>query len=230
MSHFFVSKKLGYLPKKIHLTFFGASLEGDDDFLLEDEIKIVLAGPMFNLCVVILCYLSFWFEPETYIYLSDILMANWSIFLFNILPIYPLDMGRLLLVIFNKKYARKIALEKTKKVSSFIVGILFAVFLVSFFFEFNFTLGFVCVNLASLLLKTSKDTSYKRQIFASKKFARIEKGLIERTVYVRENCPHYKLYKFIDEYHYFRFVFMNKNNEQVDELTAVELYQLDGLL
>ena len=41
LSHLIMSKKLGYLPQKIHITFFGASLEGEDDFLLFDEIKII---------------------------------------------------------------------------------------------------------------------------------------------------------------------------------------------
>ena len=42
MSHFLVAKKLGYIPNKIRLTFFGASLEGYDDFLISDEIKIAV--------------------------------------------------------------------------------------------------------------------------------------------------------------------------------------------
>ena len=46
-------------------------LEGNDDFLISDEIKIVLAGPLFNFFVAIFCYLCFWFEPETYIFLYD---------------------------------------------------------------------------------------------------------------------------------------------------------------
>lgn len=230
LSHFFVSKKLGYLPQKIHLTFFGASLEGDDDFLAEDEIKIILAGPCFNLCMIVLCYLMFWFEPETYIFLYDVLLANWSIFVFNLLPIFPLDMGRFLLVLFSKKFDRKVALEKTKHISFIFVFLMFVVFLISFFFEYNFTLGFVCVNLASLLMKNSKDTSYKRQLFAFKKFQKIQKGLVERTVYIEQGCPRYKLYRFIDEYHFFRFVFIDENYRCVSEITEIELYENDGFI
>lgn len=230
LSHFFMAKKLGYLPQKIHLTFFGASLEGEDDFLAEDELKIILAGPVFNLCIIMICYLTFWFEPESYIFLYDILIANWSIFVFNMLPIFPLDMGRFLLVLFNKKYDRKVALEKTKHISFIFVFLMFVVFLVSFFFEYNFTLGFVCVNLASLLMKNAKDTSYKRQLFAHRKFEKLKKGLVERTVYVFSGCPTYKLYRFIDEYHLFRFVFIDKHNVCVSSMTEFELYKSDGLI
>lgn len=230
MSHFFMAKKLGYLPQKIHLTFFGASLEGEDDFLVEDELKIILVGPVFNLCMIVTCYLMFWFEPESYIFLHDVLIANWSIFMFNMLPIFPLDMGRFLLVLLNKKFERKVALEKTKRISLLFVFVLFSVFLISLYFEYNFTLGFVCVNLASLLMKSAKDTSYKRQLFAYKKFEKLKKGLVERTVYVFSGCPTYKLYRFIDEYHFFRFVFVDKNNVCVSSMTEFELYESDGLL
>ena len=230
ISHLVVSKKLGYLPKKIHLTFFGASLEGDDDFVLDDEIKIVLAGPIFNFLVVIFCYLMFWFEPESFIYLSDVLMANWSILLFNFLPIFPLDFGRFLLVMFNKKYERRDALLKVKKISSCFVCLMFCVFLISFFFSFNFTLGFVCVNLASLLMKTSNDTSYKRSLFVSKKFQKLTKGLIERNVYVDAECPNFKLYKFIDDYHFFNFIFLSKESKEVRRLSEIELYRQDKMI
>ena len=115
LSHFFVAKKLGYMASKIHLNFFGASLEGLDDFSISDEIKIVLAGPMLNVCVIIFCYLSFWFYPESYEYLNEVLLANIGIFMFNFLPIYPLDLGRIILTLFSKKYKREDSLKKTKK-------------------------------------------------------------------------------------------------------------------
>ena len=84
LSHLIVAKKIGYLPKRLHLSAFGAALEGYDDFLTVDEIKIVFAGPIFNFVVVICCYLCFWFYPESYCFLSDVLTVNLSILLFNI--------------------------------------------------------------------------------------------------------------------------------------------------
>ena len=230
LSHFVVAKKLGYYPQKIHLSFYGATLEGDDDFMPNDEIKIVLAGPLFNLCVVILCYLSFWFYPESYIILYDVLIANWSIFLFNFLPIYPLDFGRFLLAFFSKKYVRKEALKKTKIVSFVFIVFMFFVFLLSFFYAYNFTLGFVCVNLVNLFLSSTKDTSYKRQLFVDRKSKLMKKGLVERNVYVEENTPLYSLFKFIDDHHYVNFVFVSKDYVQKEKLSEVEFYRRVGFL
>ena len=228
--HFLVAKKLGYSPQKIHLTFFGASLEGCDDFLFDDEIKIVLAGPLFNLLVVVFCYLSFWFEPESFNFLNEILVANLSIFLFNFLPIYPLDFGRFLLAVFSKNNFRKNALEKVKRVSFLFVLFLFVLFLLSIFFKFNFTFGFVCVNLVCLLFTSSKDTSYTRQIFVQKKFEKIKKGLIERKIFVDENIPFFKLFKFIDDNHFVTFVFLDSKMKKVDECSEIFVYEKLGLV
>jgi stage IV sporulation protein FB len=230
LSHYFVAKKLGYMASKIHLTFFGASLEGLDDFALNDEIKIVLAGPLFNFCIVILCYLSFWFYPESYHYLHEILIANWSIFLFNFLPIFPLDMGRLILSLLSKKLSRKDALKKTKIISFTFIILLVFLFVLSMFFEFNFTLGFVAVNLAFLLFSSAKDTSFKRSIFVKRKFKLLSKGLIERTIYVSLETDEVRLFKFIDDYHYVNFVFLDKNLAYAGEKSEIEIYKDLGLL
>ncbi len=225
LSHFFVAKKLGYLPQKIHLTFFGASLEGYDDFLFYDEMKIIIAGPFFNFCVIVFCYLCFWFRPESFIFLNDILVANLSIFLFNILPIYPLDMGRFILAKLSKKHLRNDAVKKVKKYSLFVILFLFFVFLLSFFFEYNFSFGFVCVNLVRLLFKSGKETSYKRQLFVSRKLKFLKKGLFERAVYVPEKTKLFELFKFIDDTHYFRFIFLDDLGTKVKEMSEVEIYK-----
>lgn len=230
LTHYFVAKKLGYLPHKIHLTFFGASLEGADDFALSDEVKIVVAGPLFNLSVIIFCYLSFWFYPESYNFLNDLLLANWSILLFNFCPIYPLDMGRFLLAIFTKNKSRKDALEKTKRVSYIFISLFFVLFLLSFFYEYNFSLGFVCVNLTSLCFSSSRDTSYKRQLFAEKKFSKLKSGLIERTVYVENATPMFSLFKHIDDYHFVNFVFLDNKHHVVKKLSEIEFYEAMGLI
>lgn len=230
LSHFFIAKKLGYMPKKIHLSFFGASLEGCDDFSFYDEIKIVLAGPAFNFIIVVICYLSFWFEPETYIYFYDILIVNLSILLFNILPIFPLDGGRFLLANFSKKHNRVDALKKTKMISLYFILCVFLIFLISFFFKYNFTLGFVCVNLVILLFSNSKSTSYKRELFVLKKLNNLRLGLLEKTIYVNGDIENFKLFKFIDNSHYFKFIFLDKNGNKISEMSEIEFYRKNHLI
>ena len=105
-----------------------------------------------------------------------------------------------------------------------------SVFLISFFYEYNFTLGFVCVNLASLMFSSSKDTSFKRQLFAKKKFKNLSRGMIERNIYVSEKTKDYSLFKFIDDYHFVNFIFLDESGNEVKRLSEVEFYQRQGLL
>lgn len=230
LSHLFVARKLGYFPKKLKLTFFGASLEGFDDFLLADEIKIVLAGPLFNLFCVVACYLSFWFYPESFEFLNDVLTVNKAILMFNILPIFPLDAGRLFLCLLSIKNGRRKALDKLKKISFIFVLIMFFISIVSFVFAFNFTLGFVSLNLCILLFESSRGTSFKREVLLKKKLRRLDKGIEQKTVFVPVGYSKNLLLKFIDGEHYFKFVFVDENFKTLEEIDEYELLKLLGFI
>lgn len=230
LSHFFVAKRLGYMAKKIHISFFGASLEGLDDFTLSDEINVIIAGPLFNLIIIVLCYLSFWFYPETYNYLYEILLSNIALFIFNFLPIYPLDLGRIILALFTRNNTREKALKKTKFISFIFIILMFVGFIISMFYRLNFSLGLVCINLMSLLLSSSEGTSFKRELFIFHKAKLLKKGLVEKNVYVKLNTPLYSLFKFIDDYHYFNFIFIDENFDIRNTLSEVEFYHKTGFL
>lgn len=223
LSHLLVAKKKGYLPKKLKLTAFGASLEGFDDFLLEDEIKIVLAGPFFNFCAVVFCYLSFWFYPESYTYLSQVLEVNLSILIFNMIPIFPLDAGRLLLCLISKKVGRRKAVKVVKSISLFFVFVMFFISMFSFFIYFNFSIGFVSVNLCLLLFDSASGTSFKREVVLFKKIKRLNRGVPKKSVFIKENYPEQLLLKFIDGEHYFVFVFVNEKFEVQKEIDEYNL-------
>ena len=230
LMHLFVAKKLGYFPKKLKLTVFGASLEGFDDFLIWDEIKIVLAGPMLNLFVVVGCYLSFWFYPESFEFLADILAVNKAILLFNILPIFPLDAGRLLLCLFSVKKGRREALKIMKNISLALVCVMFCISIFSFAFVFDFTLGFVSLNLCILLFESSKGTSFKREVVLHKKLERLGKGIEQKVIFIRVGYSKKLLLKFIDGEHYFKFVFVDEKFSKLSEIDEYELLKSLGFI
>lgn len=230
ISHFFIAKRLGYYPSKIHLSFFGARLEGEDDFLVSDEIKIVASGPFFNFLVIVCCYLSFWFYPEAYVYLYDVLIANYALLIFNCLPVYPLDMGRLLLAILSIKKDRLKSLAIMKRFSFAIIAIMFVFYVVTFVYLKNFTFGFVCVNLMFLCFSSARDTSYKRQLFVWRKFEKLSKGLPEKKIYVSASKPLYSLYKFIDNSHFVNFVFLGDDYSVKNKMTEIDLYRKFGMI
>ena len=221
--HYFVAKKLGYVPAKMKLTFFGASLEGFDDFYYRDEIKVVLAGPMFNFLVVILCYVSFWFWPESFIFFNGVLEANLALVLFNVLPVFPLDFGRLILAWLSLKKDRKNALKCVNMISSAVLIGLFCVFLLSFFFTFNFAFGFVVLNLFLLHFSSAKGTSFKRDLYSFSKLKNLKKGLQERVFFVHENTPSYKLLSKLDSNFVTRFVFVDEGFNEVKRVSEFEI-------
>ncbi len=228
--HLWVAKRLGYLPKKLKLTAFGASLEGFDDFLISDEVKIVLAGPIFNLSVVVLCYLSFWFEPESFCYLEDVLLVNQSILLFNLLPIFPLDAGRLVLCFLSRKSSRREAVKITKNISLILIVFVFLFAVFSFAFSFNFSLGFAMLNLCILLFESASGTSYKREISLHKKIERLNKGVSQKTIFVKKDYSEPLLLKFIDGEHYYLFVFVDENFVECRRLDEFNLLKNLGFI
>ena len=224
-SHYFVAKKLGYLPSKIRLSIFGASLDGNDDFSFADEIKVVLAGPLLNFIFIILCYLSFWFNPESFEIFNDVLIVNFSIFFFNLLPIFPLDMGRLILAFLTKKYIRIVACKITKNISLFFVILLFIIYLISCFYSFNFRFGFVCINMATLCLFSNDDTTFKRVVFVNNKLKKLCSGLIERKIFLSNVTDYYALFKFVDDFHFTNFVIFDDKMHVIEQLSEIDLYR-----
>ena len=67
------------------------------------NIKIALAGPVINIAVGFFFIATWWIYPEFYAYTDIIVSANLSMALVNLLPIYPLDGGRIIFCFFANK-------------------------------------------------------------------------------------------------------------------------------
>lgn len=145
-SHACVAQNLGYKLDSISLMPYGAGLNLKDQIYSEiDEIKIAIAGPICNLVLFVLTLAIWWIFPESYSYLFTFANANLVLFLFNLLPAYPLDGGRVLCGIISSKYKRKIAIKIVSIFNIILSIILFVFFVVSIFYEVNFTLLFATI-------------------------------------------------------------------------------------
>ena len=112
LAHALVASKLNYKCEKIVIYPTGALLSGAyDEFSYKDEIIVSLAGPLSNLAMSIFMIFVWWIFPETYNFTSVFVLANVSLFLFNLLPIFPLDGGRVLLAILSYKTNRLEAIK-----------------------------------------------------------------------------------------------------------------------
>ena len=119
LAHAYVADRKGWRVYGIRVDLFTGSASVDTNIPERDSIPVVAAGPISNLLLAILCiplYLVFGeTSPIFGHFLNDLFIVNIFMFVFNILPIYPMDGGRLLKDFLflkmksNRRLAKKIA-------------------------------------------------------------------------------------------------------------------------
>ena len=163
MGHSLVGRHLGYKLNIITLLPYGAMLSGNNmPFNYDDEIKIAIAGPIVNVFLIVVSVALWWVFPVLYNFSYDFVWTNIYTLCFNILPVYPLDGGRIMLATLSKKMSRKKANKITKIFGFFITGLVFLLFFISFFFGLNYMLGINALFLLIGLLDEQPNAYYEK--------------------------------------------------------------------
>ena len=149
--HILMAKFLKIKINKVKFKLIGisAELENENEINLLKKILVLITGPIFNLCIVSCLILADWkFKIK-----EELIYTNLILFLFNLIPILPLDGGRVLLYILNLKYD----FEKSFKITSFISKFLLCVFTFMYaiiiFVVKNIEIFFVLIYLWYLFIK-----------------------------------------------------------------------------
>lgn len=137
LAHLFVATRLGYSLKLIKLDMFGLSIELNEKIDDKDSFRINIAGPVFNLILCVVCMALYWLVPISYFYLNTFCFCNLILAIFNLLPVYPLDGGKIFRGMIKSDKAYKI-LDCVIRYS--LAGVFIFAFIVS------------CLNLPNLLL------------------------------------------------------------------------------
>jgi len=227
LAHAFVASRLGYKLNVITLMPHGVSIGGSNVyFSYRDEILIAIAGPLFNIILAVCTVCIWWVFPITYAYTDYFVFANLVIAIINVLPIYPLDGGRVFLALLSIKKSRKSA-EKIVR----IVGITLSVglilgFVVTTFFVPNFTLlmfgGFLFVT----SLFEDKNSRYTRISTINDKMQKLNKGIKIRDVAVNQNTTLYKLFRETSPNTITQFTILNDSMQVVGYLDEQKLEKL----
>ena len=108
IAHLFVATWRGYSLKLIKLDMFGMSVELKEKIDNNDMFAINIVGPAVNLLLCLICFTLYYFIPKSLIVLNEFCLSNFVLAIFNLIPIYPLDGGKLVkgLVRDNKKYLK----------------------------------------------------------------------------------------------------------------------------
>lgn len=200
MGHAFVGRILGYKLNLIRLMPYGASLSGNNaPFKPKDEILIALAGPLTNIVVMLILSSLWWFFPSSYSYTEMFFATNLSTLLFNFLPIFPLDGGRILLGLLNCKIKRKTSYKVVKIIGFILTGGLFVIFFMSFFTKLNYTMGINAILLLVGLFDDDKTIYYINIQDLEKKQEKLKTGLFMKTIAISENSSIYNAYRMLDK-------------------------------
>lgn len=162
LGHYVVAKKLGYKLNGFYLAPYGVALNyKDGKFLPYDEVKIALTGPIANLTLSFCLVGLWWLFPSVYSFTYQIAYFSLFLALFNLLPAYPLDGGRVLVSALSEKLGRKRALKISIAFNIVFCVIFFVGFVITCFINYNPTLALMVVFLLGGIMESKFESKYE---------------------------------------------------------------------
>lgn len=223
LGHYIVARKLGYKLDSFFLAPYGVSLNYKEaSFDSSDEIKIALAGPIVNITIAIIGVALFWIFPSTYGYTIEIVKQSLMLGLFNLLPCYPLDGGRILAGILGSHMPRVKAIKFVVNFNFVFSAIIFVMFVISCFINFNPTFALACCFLLGGAVQTKFEGRYKLMALLKKKTKNFSKPItlaVNSTVTLGEMLKHIEINKLT----IFYCLFENGKTKILDEKIVMEL-------
>lgn len=159
LGHLIAGISLGLKAKSINIMPFGVSINFEDysDKYIIKKIIIAIAGPLTNLIIVILGMCNKWEE--------NIIYANVLIGMFNLIPLYPLDGGRILKYIIQLSSNPKEAEIITYKLSNTLIIILTLISSIGILLIQNISVLLILGYLWMLVIQENKRYKLKMKIY-----------------------------------------------------------------
>lgn len=159
LGHLLAGVTLGLKAKSINIMPFGISINFEDysNKYLIKKLIIALAGPITNLIIVILGNYNEWDE--------EIIYANMLIGLFNLIPLYPLDGGRILKYVIQLTTSNKDAEIVTYKLSNILIVFITVISCLGFVWLQNIGILLILGYLWFLISQENKRYKLKMKVY-----------------------------------------------------------------
>ncbi len=180
LGHLLAGILLGFKPEAISIIPAGFSVQfkaenknynvkvKKGNLLSVKKITIAAAGPIVNLVLIVITIL-YWKSTQNPFLIGlpvDLLIySNLLIFMFNLIPIYPLDGGRILKEIIHIVHGLYSAYMITNKVSNAVVILLTIIASFAVLIYKNIAILFIIVYLWMLVIKENKKMNLKLAIW-----------------------------------------------------------------
>ena len=209
-AHAFVAYRLGYQITNIKVIPFGISLNMQSSKLNpKDQILIAIAGPLINLACVVILVALWWVLPISYNYTNLFCFASLTTALFNFIPCFPLDGGRVLMGFVDLKSTKKLSYKLCTIVNLIFATLIFSMFIVSIFFSPNISMLLVSVFIFCNSLIKEPQSNYEFLTY-SNKFDKKQSYPIKQ-VAVEYTLPIYKLCTYVNNNVLVHFVVMQNS-------------------
>lgn len=161
LGHLLMGLMLKMKPERIELMPFGLSISfkvnvqdinkkrGNGNQQIFKEILVASAGPLTNLIILIFTYVFFGNSNFS----SLVIYANLLILIFNLLPIYPLDGGRILNGILHILFGRLEARSLSFDISMVVTIVLTAVSSIGILYFHNIAIFLIVLYVWLIVLK-----------------------------------------------------------------------------
>ncbi len=224
LGHYSASEKLGYKLNKIVLMPYGAIITGNaTDLRYKDECKIALSGPFVNFLVAVFFTAIWWVFPVTYPFTEEIVIANFSLAVINLLPCYPLDGGRFLLATLSLKLDRIKAVKIVKCLGVFFSVFLFALFVYSITIKVNYTILFFALFIF-LGVTFNKGGGEYIKIYQNLSFKPVTAPIEVKEIAVQGNNQIKTLYPLLNGEYYYKVAVIN--GDKIAVVSGEELYAM----
>ena len=223
LAHAVVAKSLGYNINNFMLMPFGISLTLSSSIMTpKDEIKVAIAGPLLNFALVIFSFAIWWIFPATFNFTYLFCYANFIEGIFNLLPAFPLDGGRVFRAIFTHIFG----IKKANR-ACLILNILFSImllllFIASIFVKVNLTCLFVLFCIIPVFNKNTGVYTFVDYSLTKKN----KKILKIKNLYVSSKEKIFSVCKHIDSFSYLNLYVYNENGSLLKIIGEKEFVSL----